>query len=215
MTSNQALSGAYNNSSTVAPGGHCGTGADGVVDPCGRASATLVFGTSTYNYVYYIVNGGNIKFMDIDAATGNGTYYAVARGSMFTAATSFANGNYAFTALGAGKASSSVAAPPLSAGGVFAASNGAITSSVDVNNNGTLESGTPGGTYSIGANGRGSITFTQRASRQQRLRVRRLRDGEQRPPDARDGLEPDQYRYGVAAGAPRPTSGKQELRRNL
>jgi len=108
------------------------------------------------------VNGGDVKFMDIDAATGSsGTYYAVAAGSMFTAATSLANGNYAFTAAGAGKASSSVAGPPLAAGGVFAASGGKITSSsVDVNNNGTLQSGTPAGAYSIGSNGRGAVTFT-------------------------------------------------------
>lgn len=162
LSPNQALSGAYNNSSAIAPSGSCALGTDGVVDVCGRASATLVFGATTYNYVYYIVNAGDIKFMDIDAATGNlGTYFAVARGSMFTAATSLANGNYAFTAAGAGKASSSVAGPPLAAGGVFAASNGTFTSSsVDVNNNGTLQSGTPGGSYSIGSNGRGSVTFT-------------------------------------------------------
>jgi hypothetical protein len=162
VTSNQALSGAYDNSSGFAPPGSCTLGSDGVVDVCGRASATLTFGAGTYNYVYYIVNGGNIKFMDVDAASGaSGTYYAVAAGSMFTAASSLANGNYAFTVAGAGKASSSQSGPPLAGGGVFAASGGTITSSsVDVNSNGTLQSGTPGGTYSIGSNGRGSLTFT-------------------------------------------------------
>ena len=79
---------------------------------------------------------------------------------MYTATTSLANGNYAFTTAGAGPATSGSVGPPLAAGGIFAASSGSISSSVDVNNNGTLQSGTPGGSYSIGASGRGTLTFS-------------------------------------------------------
>jgi len=131
-------------------------------DTFGRGTATLpmVFSSvacpappSTLTFVYYVVNSTTVQFVETDACgvTG-GTAYAQGTGS------SSITGNYAFTLAGP----TANAASSMAAGGLFTAnSSGGLTSAtVDVNNAGKVSNGTPTGTYTMSANGRGTLTLS-------------------------------------------------------
>jgi hypothetical protein len=137
VTQNVSTSGAYNS--------------NGPPDSFGRGTANI--GSSTF--VYYIVSSEILRFLesDLNALTA-GSLFAQGTGPLSNASLS---GSFAFTL--AGKDSTSAA---LAAGGLFTSNgSGSVTAaSVDVNDAGTVTSGTPSGTYTVGANGRGSLTFT-------------------------------------------------------
>jgi hypothetical protein len=134
-------------------------------DLFGRGTATLpvVFSSSscpsstasTLTFVYYVVNSTTAEFVETDACGLNGgSAYAQGTGPFSKASIM---GNYAFALAGpTANATGSVAA-----GGLFTANgSGAITSGiVDVNNTGTVTNGTPTGTYTMSANGRGNLTL--------------------------------------------------------
>jgi hypothetical protein len=126
----------------------------GAPDAYGRGESTL--GSTTF--VYYIVDSGTLRFVENDYNNFvAGSLYAQGSGTLSNS--SLSSGSYAFTATGR---STGTMPTPLALGGIFNSNgNGAITSgNVDVINSGASTSGTPAGTYSIGANGRGTLTLT-------------------------------------------------------
>ncbi len=149
------------------------TGTYSAPDLAGRGIATL--GSSSF--VYYVVNSGALRFVETDndgltsgallaQATVSAPDGAFARTTspapraavpppIFT--TALLAGNYAFTLTGTNSL-----ALPLVVGGVFTADgNGNITASaVDVNNAGTVASGTPTGTYTLASGGNGTLTLS-------------------------------------------------------
>jgi len=104
-------------------------------------------------FVYYIVDKNTLHFIEND---GNG----VTAGSMFAQGPGpfSLSGPYAFTAAGRG---SGAPANPLVLGGLLNSNgSGNITSILDVNNAGTQTYGaSPSGSYTIAANGRGTLTL--------------------------------------------------------
>lgn len=133
-----SLSGTYN----VGPNG-------------GRGTASI---NSTYgpqNFIFYVVDANNLKFVETDAfPTAGGEVTRQASGP-FSAATF--SGDYAFTLGGALSDGT-----PLASGGILTADGaGAITSGVlDENQAGNPVLGTSiSGTYSVSSSGRGVATF--------------------------------------------------------
>jgi len=133
-------------------------------DSFGRGTATLpVFSSSscpsslstTLTFTYYVVNSTTAQFVETDICglTG-GSAYAQGTGPFSKASIT---GNYAFTLAGP----TANATGSLAAGGLLTANgSGTLTSGiVDVNNAGTVTNGTPAGTYTMSANGRGKLTF--------------------------------------------------------
>jgi hypothetical protein len=122
-------------------------------DSFGRGTATI--GSSTY--VYYVVNPGEVEFLETDnffISSG----FAFAQGSAaFTDASLPATNPFALTLLGSGSAGALVAGAIVQFDG-----NGNITSgTIDVNNFGTQTTASPfGGTYHVSSTGRGTLTLT-------------------------------------------------------
>jgi hypothetical protein len=165
VETDQSLSGGYNDTSTEAQPGHCGSGGSGDTDPCGRSSATITLAGTTYNLVYYVVNQNYIKILDIDDS---GLPAVLGVGAMYSAANpaQLGTGNYVFTLEGGEYVFAQTSPPPVAAGGVFSSpggSSGDLTGvTLDVNDNGKVVTGcvpTGTNTFSINANGRGTLTF--------------------------------------------------------
>jgi hypothetical protein len=146
-----------------------GSGTYTATDSSGRGTVTLpvVFSStscpsslaSTLTFAYYVVNSTAAEFVETDdCGLNGGSAYAQGTGPFSKASIT---GNYAFTLAGpTAKATGSLAA-----GGLFTSNgNGAMTSGiVDVNDAGTVTSGTPTGTYTMSANGRGKLTLNSSA----------------------------------------------------
>jgi hypothetical protein len=126
----------------------------GAPDSSGRGTAAFGSCATGSTFVYYIVNSGVLRFLESDL---NG----LTAGSLFAQGSGLSDasisGSFAFTLAGKNSADGALAI-----GGLLGASgSGTITgASVDVNNAGSVSSGTPTGSYTVGANGRGSLTFT-------------------------------------------------------
>jgi hypothetical protein len=121
----------------------------------GRGTALINSAYGPQNFVFYVVDADNVKFVEIDGfPTAAGELIRQAAGP-FSLAT--LNGNYAFTLGGADNG-----AFPLASGGVFTADGaGALTSGLlDENQAGNLVLGSPfTGTYTLSSSGRGEATF--------------------------------------------------------
>ncbi len=167
VVSDETLSGGYNNASSEAQPGNCGTGGSGDTDPCGRSSATIVLGSTTYNIVYYVVNQNWLKILDVDGYD-FAPPFVLGIGGMYSAASpaQLSSGNYVFTVEGTQYDNTQTSGPPVAAGGIFnspGGSSGNLSSvSLDVNNDGKADLAcvpTGTSTFSIGSNGRGTLTF--------------------------------------------------------
>ena len=167
VASNQSLSGGYNNTSDEALPTYCAPGSPGNTDNCGRSTATIVMGSTTYNLVYYVVNQNYIKILDIDGYDFQAPF-VLGVGAMYPAANpaQLSSGNYVFTLEGGTYVLAQTSPPPVAAGGVFTSPGGSAGSlssvTLDVNNNGKTKSNcvpTGASTFSIAANGRGTLTW--------------------------------------------------------
>jgi hypothetical protein len=167
VESNQSLSGGYNDASTQAQAGVCGSGGAGDTDPCGRSSATIVIGSTTYNVVYYVVNQNYLKILDVDGLDFVSPS-VLGVGAMYSAASpaELSTGNYVFTVEGGEYEFTQTSPPPVAAGGIFTSpggSSGTLSGvTLDVNNNGKAKTScAPSGTstFSIGASDRGTLTW--------------------------------------------------------
>lgn len=115
----------------------------------GRGTLTIP-GTSTLHFIYYIVNSNQLNLIEDDLSP-------VLAGNAFRQSSSAISGSFAFTLGG------------VSTGGAFAAggiinTDGAghvlSTSLEDTNNGGVISQNVPlSGTYSVAANGRGTVTL--------------------------------------------------------
>jgi hypothetical protein len=123
-------------------------------DNFGRGTATSAAGVS---YVFYVVNAGQIKFLEND---GNNF---VEIGSAYSQGT-FTPGNFVFTIAGVdGSGNGGAGNGLIVAGGAFTASASALSNGIiDVNDNGTAPVlGTAfTGTITSPTNGRGTLTLT-------------------------------------------------------
>ena len=124
-------------------------------DNFGRGMATN--STSGISYVFYVVNAGQIKFLETD---GNNF---VEIGSAYSQGT-FTPGNFVFTTAGVdGSANAGMGNGLVVTGGAFSASASALTNGIiDVNDNGAPPIlGTAfTGTITAPSNGRGTLTLT-------------------------------------------------------
>jgi hypothetical protein len=132
------------------------SGSFGAPDTYGRVS-TAGFDNGNYTFIFYIVNSGELKFLENDFNTG----VFESGGSVYAQGSSLGNGslsgNYVFTGLG------NNGTGPRAEGGFFHANGaGALSSGViDVNNNGTVTGGGAfTGTYDIASTGRGPFTIS-------------------------------------------------------
>jgi hypothetical protein len=122
----------------------------------GRGTATLNTGRGTLTFAFYVVDASHIKLIELDGAP-------VLSGEAFRQTGPFSNGSvtgpFAFTIAGADVLSTA----PFAAGGVLV-SDGAgtvTTGTEDFNDGGTITTNTAlGGTYSVAANGRGTLSIT-------------------------------------------------------
>jgi hypothetical protein len=128
------------------------------LDSFGRGTATLGSDPADCNmappaatYVFYVVDGSTLRFIENDGC-------GVTGGSMLTQGTSLATGPYAFTVSGAG---ASTPLNALTAGGVFTLGSNAISGeSIDINNAGTASQGlSASGTYTNPSGGRFTLSF--------------------------------------------------------
>jgi hypothetical protein len=125
----------------------------------GRGTATLTGLTSTLTFVFYVIDKNTLNFVEVDSGAFpvlSGQALAEAGGPFSPASLS---GNFAFTVSGAGTAG------PLATGGVFTSNGtgGFSAGTLDVNNNGTVTSGTallPASNYTLAANGRGTMALS-------------------------------------------------------
>jgi len=124
----------------------------------GRGTATLNTAVGTLTLAFYVVDTTHLKFAEIDAGTALG-------GEAFRQTGPFSNasvaGPFAFTIAGA-----DVLNGPFAAGGVLTSDGaGNITTGVeDFNDSGILTSNLAlTGTYSLAANGRGTLALTNSA----------------------------------------------------
>ena len=118
----------------------------------GRGTLSVATNSGTLNYSVYVVNSTHFKMVETDSVPiTSGDAYSQAS----PLSTASISGSYAYTAAGGLTA-------PLALGGLFATDgNGSITTAVtDVNNAGTqLSALASTGSYSLAANGRGSLTI--------------------------------------------------------
>ncbi|HEV2962143.1 MAG TPA: hypothetical protein VG649_09990 [Candidatus Angelobacter sp.] len=146
ISTNQSLTGSYN----VAGNAN------------GRGTVTLATSVGTLNFVAYVVNANQLKLMEFDTTP-------VLAGDAFRQQGPFSNttlsGPAAFTVGG----SNSVARPFVAGGVISADGAGNITSGVeDINNNGAVSQNLAvTGTYTIAANGRGTLTLNSSAGMSQ------------------------------------------------
>jgi hypothetical protein len=120
----------------------------------GRGTASLTTSSGVLNFAFYVVDTNQIKLVETDVTP-------VLAGDAFRQSGTFSNatltGPFAFTISGAHLTA------PFAAGGVLTSNGaGAITSGQeDVNDNGLVNTGlTLTGTYTLGANGRGTAALT-------------------------------------------------------
>ena len=137
LTTNLALSGLWN----VGPAN-------------GRGSATLTTSAGTMTFAFYVVDANHVKMVETDGST-------ILGGDGFRQTGAFSNAslNGAFPYTLGGISSTGV----FVAGGIFNVNgSGSVTGGVeDVNNNGNVvESLSLSGSYSIAANGRGTLVLT-------------------------------------------------------
>jgi hypothetical protein len=125
----------------------------------GRGTATLNSGYGTQNFVFYIVDATDLKFVETDGVPAvSGEVLQAA--APYTLAT--LKGGFAFTIGGIDRSSLF----PSAAGAVITADgNGSLSSGTfDLNDGGNVSLGaTVGGTYSFSANGRGILNITNTA----------------------------------------------------
>ncbi len=118
----------------------------------GRGTATLITSAATFNLIFYTVDANHLKMVESDAAPAQGGEAFRQQGAMSNA--SFF-GRHAFTVAGG------VSGPFVGGGVMTADGNGTITSGTeDFNSSGTaVRNLALSGTYSIAANGRGTLTL--------------------------------------------------------
>jgi len=124
----------------------------------GRGTATITSGYGTQNFVSYVVNGTDLKFVEADGVPAvSGEVLKAA--APYTAAS--LNGGLAFTLGGVDRNTLF----PTGVGGVMTADgNGNLSGTLDVNDGGNASlGGSIGGTYSFAANGRGILNLTNTA----------------------------------------------------
>jgi hypothetical protein len=122
----------------------------------GRGTMALTTSVGTLSFAFYVVDANHIKLVETDAVPAlSGDAFRQPGGITNAALT----GPFAFT-LGGGISG------PFVAGGVFTSNgSGTISSGLeDINNNGTVtQNASTTGSYSIAANGRGTLTLTNSA----------------------------------------------------
>ena len=132
------------------------TGTYGIgAGPNGRGVLSLNTTTGTLSFVIYIVDGNHFKMLEVDRVP---VLVGDAFRQQFPQSTASVSGPFAFTIGG-----STTGDFPLVAGGVLSTDGvGHISSGTqDINNNGTVSQGfAVTGTYSVGADGRGSLSLT-------------------------------------------------------
>jgi hypothetical protein len=123
----------------------------------GRGTATLQAPGYFLNYALYVVNTGDLKFVEIDPGTApvtNGEVVSLATGTLSLGTL---NGSHVFTTAGASTNGA------FAEGGVLKADgNGNFTSGAgDVNDNGSITSNVVfGGSYTLASSGRGTAMLT-------------------------------------------------------
>ncbi len=118
----------------------------------GRGTALLPTGLGNVNLAFYPTTNG-VQILETDTGLIASGVAFLQTGTLSTASVS---GNYAMGFTGVSTSGSLDAISEFTAGG-----NGALTGIVDINNFGSLSTGTSlAGTYSIAANGRGPLTFS-------------------------------------------------------
>jgi hypothetical protein len=125
--------------------------ASGPPDGFGRATACFPSDCSVYAFSFYIVNTGQLNFLETDFNP------FISAGAAFAQGSGTFSGAYGFT--GAGWVKKDARA----IGGVFTASGGSLSGGViDVNDAGSsaVLGATLTGSYSIGSNGRGTMTLS-------------------------------------------------------
>jgi hypothetical protein len=122
----------------------------------GRGTLSLTTSIASYNFAFYVVNSNHIKMVETDALP-------MLAGDAFRqqgpASNALLSGAFAFTVAGGSTG-------PFAAGGVFSADgNGNLTSGIqDINDGGSTSLNlSTTGSYSIAANGRGTLTFNNSA----------------------------------------------------
>jgi hypothetical protein len=128
--------------------------------PNGRGTLTLATSGATLHFSFYVVSRGAAKFIGADSETAVGAVEGatIQQAPNATFDTTSLNGNYAFFLSGSGSGGRYAAAGSFSADG-----QGHVTSAVlDENLNGTPNSNVvlSGLTYSVSANGRGTLAFS-------------------------------------------------------
>ncbi|MGB8541891.1 MAG: hypothetical protein WCD49_09670 [Candidatus Acidiferrales bacterium] len=128
-------------------------------DSFGRSTLTITSGTLIDNtYVFYVVNAGQMKFLEDDGAT----YVEI--GPVYSQGTSAFSGNYVFTFAGVDGGQSSATNSTVAGGGTLTTTSGTgLTGVLDFNDNG-LQTGSGGaavtGTFTAPTSGRGTLTLT-------------------------------------------------------
>ena len=120
----------------------------------GRGTATIASALGTFNFTFYVVNGGDLKFLEVDTAPVLSGEILGQQGAPYSNAS--VQGGYAFILGGSSTAGA------FAAGGLFTADgNGNLTGGVeDINNNGAVSQNLGiSGNYSVASNGRGTATF--------------------------------------------------------
>jgi hypothetical protein len=123
------------------------------VDVNGRGTATISSGATTFNFTFYVVNAGDLKFIEVDGSPVTSGEMLAQPSAVTTASLA---GSYSFTVGGASSAG------PLAAGGVFTVlADGTISTGVeDFNVNGSItQNSALSGSLSAISNGRGVATL--------------------------------------------------------
>ena len=143
------------------------------LDAFGRGTATLgpsnsaclgTGGPTSAEFAFYVVGAGDIHFLPETDGCG------LTAGSMVTQGATLTAGPYAFTTAGA---SGTNTFGTVAEGGVLSLNGGSISGTdIDVNNSGTVASGTPtGGTYSGPSNGRLTLNLEGSGGRRSMFRT--------------------------------------------
>jgi hypothetical protein len=136
-----------------------GSGSFTTPDSFGRSTLTITSGTLIGNtYVFYVVNAGEMKFLENDGVT----YVEI--GPVYSQGTSTFSGNYVFIFAGVDGGQSSVTNSTVVGGGTLTTTSGTgLTGVLDFNDNG-LQTGSGGvavtGTFTAPTSGRGTLTLT-------------------------------------------------------
>jgi hypothetical protein len=115
----------------------------------GRGTLTIT-GTSTLHFIYYIVNSNQVNLIEADLSP-------VLAGNAFRQTATAISGSFVFTIGGVSTGGAFVAGGIINTDG---AGNVLSTSIEDTNNGGVISQNVPlSGTYSVAANGRGTVTL--------------------------------------------------------